>query len=93
VDGEVEAKDLVYSVTPEISPETVDARASGTVVLHAIIGNDGRPQELQYISGSPFLVKSAMEAVKWWQYRVRLVDGEAVEVDTTIQVSFPALAD
>jgi hypothetical protein len=93
VDGEVEAEDLVYRVTPEISPETVDARASGSVVLHAIIGNDGRPQELQYISGSPFLVKSAMEAVKWWQYRVRLVDGEAVEVDTTIQVSFSALAD
>ena len=40
------------------------AHVSGTVVLHAIIAKDGTIQELQYVSGPPLLMKSAMDAVK-----------------------------
>lgn len=86
VDAEKQARSLVYKVTPETPP---DADASGSVVLHTIIGTDGRPRELQYISGPPPLAQAAIEAAKWWQYRVELVDDQGVEVDTTIEVVFP----
>jgi hypothetical protein len=86
VEGEVEAKKIVYRLTPEIPPRARLANVSGTVVLHAIIGwNDGVPRELQYVSGPPFLVKSATDAVKLWRYQA---DGRT-DIDTTIEVMFP----
>jgi len=86
VDGEVQARSLVYRVTPEIPDEAQVANVSGTVVLHAVINRDGRARELQYLSGPPLLAQAAIDAVTWWQY---MVTGEPVEVDTTIQVVFP----
>jgi hypothetical protein len=86
VDGEVQARSLVYRVVPEIPHEAQVANLSGTVVLHAVINRDGRAREVQYLSGPPLFAQPAINAVTWWQY---MVTGENVEVDTTIQVVFP----
>jgi|SRR5271165_2730058 len=89
VDGEVQAKSLVYRVAPELPAVASVANVRGTVVLHAIIDTRGRPRELDCISGPPQLVKAAMDAVRWWQYRVQMVnDEQAAEVETTIEVNF-----
>jgi protein TonB len=64
------------------------AHVSGTVVLHAVIAKDGTIQELQYVSGPPLLMKSAMDAVKQWRYKPTQLNGDPVEVDTTIDVVF-----
>src|SRR5712664_3838513 len=91
VDPETQARSLVYRVLPEI-PATQAANTSGTVVLHAVIGTDGRAHELSYVSGPQVLVQAAIDAVTWWQYRINVVSlepFEAQEVDTTISVLFP----
>jgi outer membrane biosynthesis protein TonB len=85
VDSEVEAESLVYQVAPEIPHEAQLANVSGTVVLHAVVGIDGRPHDLQYISGPPLLAQAAIDTVTWWQYRI---NEEDVEIDTTIPVVF-----
>jgi Gram-negative bacterial TonB protein C-terminal len=85
VDNETEAQRLVYRVTPEIPHEAQLTNVSGTVVLHAVIGIDGRPHDLQYVSGPRLLADAAINSVTWWQYRV---DELNVEVDTTIPVVF-----
>jgi protein TonB len=40
------------------------------------------------ISGPPLLVQAAMQAVQQWKYRPTLLNGEPVEVITTIDVNF-----
>jgi protein TonB len=40
------------------------------------------------MSGHPLLVPSALAAVKQWRYRPTLLNGEAVEVLTNIDVNF-----
>ena len=60
----------------------------GVVVLHAIIDRDGRVSELRVISGHPLLVKAAIDAVNQWRYQPTLLNGQPVEVETTITVSF-----
>jgi protein TonB len=40
------------------------------------------------VSGPEHLIAPAMDAVKQWRYRPTLIDGEPVEVDTTISVIF-----
>lgn len=86
--GEVEAALLVNRVVPEYPPIARTAHVSGTVVLHAIISKEGAVQELTYVSGPPLLLKAAMDAVRQWRYRPTMLDGEPVEVETTIQVVF-----
>ena len=92
IDPEVQAKSLVYKVLPETPPSAQAANASGVVVLHVVIGTDGKTHELSYISGPLALAQAAIDAVKWWQYRINVVSlepYEAQEVDTTISVLFP----
>jgi protein TonB len=64
------------------------AGIDGLVKLHAIIGKDGTIQELSLISGHPLLVQAALDAVRQWRYEPTLVNGQAVEVDTAIEVFF-----
>jgi hypothetical protein len=91
IEPETQAKELVYRVVPEL-PAAQAANTSEVVVLHAVIGTDGRPHELSYVSGPPAFAQAAIDAVKWWQYRINVVSlepFEAQEVDTAISVLFP----
>jgi TonB family protein len=79
---------LVKQVTPVYPAIAKTAHISGTVVLHALIGTDGKIADLQYVSGPPLLMKAAMDAVREWEYKPVLLNGEAVRADTTITVVF-----
>ena len=51
------------------------------MILHAIIAKDGTIQKLEYVSGPPLLMRTAMDAVKQWRYRPTMLNGEPVEVE------------
>ncbi|HEX7893816.1 MAG TPA: TonB family protein [Terriglobales bacterium] len=79
----------VHDVMPQYPQMAKIARVQGPVVLAAVIGKDGTIQNLHVIStASPLLNQSALEAVKQWRYRPYILNGEPVEVDTTITVNF-----
>jgi periplasmic protein TonB len=88
VGGAVQAASLVNKVTPVYPAIAKTAHVQGTVVLHAIIAKDGSVEKLQYVSGPPLLMASAMSAVKEWKYKPTELNGQPVEVDTTVQVVF-----
>jgi protein TonB len=88
VGGNVAAANLIRQVQPVYPAIAKTAHISGTVVLHAVISKDGSIQELTYISGPPLLMKNAMDAVRQWRYKPTLLNGEPVDVDTTISVVF-----
>jgi periplasmic protein TonB len=88
VGGNVQQANLIHQVMPVYPEIAKTAHIQGTVILHAIIAKDGTVQELQYISGPPLLMRSAMDAVRQWRYRPTLLNGEPVQVDTTISVVF-----
>jgi periplasmic protein TonB len=79
---------LMKKVQPQYPPLARQARIQGAVVLQASIGKDGAVQNLRAVSGHPMLTPAAIEAVKQWKYRPYFLNGEAVEVDTTITVNF-----
>jgi TonB family protein len=65
------------------------AHIDGTVVLQATIGMDGGVHNLHVVSApSPSLAASALWAVSHWEYRPYFLNGEPVEVQTTINVIF-----
>jgi TonB family protein len=86
--GTVQAAKLIHLVQPEYPREAKRMLIQGTVHLHAIIGKDGRVSELRVIDGDPDLAHAAMNAVRRWRYKPTLLEGNPVEVDTTISVVF-----
>ena len=86
--GSVQAALLVNKVQPVYPPLARQTRISGTVRLHAHYFQDGSVESLEVISGHPLLVRAAMDAVQQWKYKPTLLNGEPVEVDTTIDVIF-----
>ncbi|MGA2369499.1 MAG: energy transducer TonB [Candidatus Korobacteraceae bacterium] len=79
---------LVHKVQPSYPPLARQARIQGVVVLQALIGKDGSIQNLHVVSGHPMLTNAALEAVKEWRYKPYYLNGEPVEVETTINVNF-----
>ncbi len=88
VGGNVTAARIINRVQPVYPALARQTRISGTVRLHAIIGKDGTIQQLEVLSGHPLLQQNALEAVRQWRYQPTLLNGEPVEVDTTIDVIF-----
>jgi TonB family protein len=80
---------LVKKQTPIYPQGAKDARVSGNVLLQATIGKDGKIHDLRVIlSPSPMLNNSAIEAVSHWEYKPYLLNGEPVEVETTVNVIY-----
>jgi periplasmic protein TonB len=79
---------LIHRVEPTYPPLAKAARVQGEVVLTAIISTAGQIENLQLISGHPMLVPEAIAAVKQWRYKPYLLNGQPVEVETTITVIF-----
>lgn len=81
---------LVLSRVQPVYPEEAKAAgAQGSVVLAVIIGKDGTVQNLHVItSASPLLNQAALDAVKQWRYKPYVLNGNPVEVDTSVSVTF-----
>jgi len=73
---------------PAYPPAARKKAIEGAVVLKAVIAKDGGVKNLSVIKGHPLLVPAAIEAVKTWKYKPYYVNGEPVEVETTITVNF-----
>lgn len=79
---------LVNKVEPQYPQMAKVAHVQGDVVLQALISKNGAIENLRAVSGHPILIQAAMEAVKQWRYKPYLLNGEPVEVETTITVKF-----
>jgi protein TonB len=79
---------LTRKVQPVYPPLAKTARIQGDVVLNAVISKNGTIENLRVMSGHPMLVTSALDAVKQWKYKPYVLNGEPVEVETTITVKF-----
>jgi protein TonB len=88
VGGNVQQARLIHHVKPVYPPLAIPARVQGMVRLEALISKDGTIQNLHVLSGHPLLIPSAMDAVRQWRYQPTLLNGEPVEVVTTIDVVF-----
>jgi len=86
--GNVQAANLIEQVNPIYPPLARQARIQGVVVMEAVISKEGSIESLRVVTGHPLLNQAALDAVKQWKYRPTLLNGEPVEVITTVTVMF-----
>jgi protein TonB len=80
---------LIRRVDPVYPLIAIKTHTEGTVRLKAIIDEDGNVTEpIEVLSGHPFLVRAALEAVKHWKYSPTIVSGEPMSVTGIIEVTF-----
>jgi periplasmic protein TonB len=84
---------LIHKVEPQYPHIAIVTGVKGEVRLHAIIAKDGTIQSLTVVSGPPLLIAAARDAVSQWRYRAYRLNGQPVEVETFITVSFKGIRD
>jgi TonB family protein len=90
VGGNVQATKLIKMARPEYPAELQQLGIQGAVVMRAVISTTGELLNLEAINADvdARLVKAALDAVRQWQYQPTLLNGQPVEVVTTITVDF-----
>ena len=88
VGGTVQAANLQESPAPIYPPLAKAAQVQGTVKLQIRIGADGHVKDVTVISGHPLLTTAAMDAAKLYVYKPTLLNGQAAEVVTDVEIVF-----
>jgi len=79
---------LIHKVRPDYPENARMAGIQGPVVMKAIIGKDGKVRNLEVVSGPAPLRSAALAAVEPWRYKPYYVNGEPMDVASTITVNF-----
>jgi TonB family protein len=89
VGGLVQGGKLIEEKKPDY-PESARARGiEGAVLLEVVISMEGVPLNWKVLSSpDPDLSQAAIDAVRQWRYEPTLLNGEPIEVLTTISVRF-----
>ena len=82
------ARNLLTKAVPVYPPEAKKAKIQGKVVLSVVVGKDGNIENLQVLSGPTELQQSSLDAVRQWTYKPYILNGDPVEVKTTVNVIY-----
>jgi TonB family protein len=88
VSSEVMEGNLLKRVEPEYPAFARKAQIHGEVRLQAVVSKTGVIKNLRAISGHPILIQAALDAVKQWQYKPFLLNGEPAEAEGVVIVAF-----
>jgi TonB family protein len=88
VSAGVMAANVVSAPQPSYPKLASLTHMQGEVVMQAIISKDGTIENVHVIKGHRLLRGAATNAVRTWRYRPYLVNGQPVEVATTVSVDF-----
>jgi TonB family protein len=86
--GDVMVQQVLTRVAPAYPALAKQKGISGEVELYAAVGRDGAVEQVAPVRGPSALQSAAADAVKQWRFRPYLVNGQPVEVDTTVWVDF-----
>ena len=92
VGGQVQSARLVERSPPSYPAEARENNITGVVVLEAVIDTAGRVRDIKLVDGHPMLAPSAIETVSQWRYKPTLLNGQAVEVVTRVEVIYTLTA-
>jgi TonB family protein len=85
----VSAPKILYRIDPEFSEEARKNKMQGRVILHVIIGTDGKAHDIQVLRPLGMgLDEKAVEAVKQWKFEPGRKDGQPVPVQVSFEISF-----
>ena len=86
--GDIRPPAKTKHVAPIYPPLARQNRVQGTVILEAVISEEGRVRDLRVLRSIPLLENAAMDAVRQWEFTPTLLNGQRVPVLMTVTVAF-----
>lgn len=83
--------DRVTKVAPIYPPAAAQKGMGGTVHLLAVIGKDGKVQDVRPINGPIGLVTAAVDAILQWRYQPTLLNQQPIEMQEQFTIEFRPL--
>lgn len=81
-------ENLIKKVAPIYPPLAKQVRIQGKVKVQVVISKAGTVESVNVVSGHPLLVQAAVNAVKQWQYKPFLAEGQPITASTEVEVPF-----
>jgi TonB family protein len=81
-------RSLIYKVDPVYPPIAKEEQVEGTVVLQALVDENGVVRDVAYVGGPAMLAAAAIDALKQWRYRPSYRNGKRIESETQVTVNF-----
>ena len=79
---------IVHKVPPVYPVEAKKEKIQGTVTLSVVINKDGSPENIKVTGGPKELQQSALDAVRQWSWQPYLLNGDPIEVLTTVNIVY-----
>jgi protein TonB len=80
---------VIYKADPEYTPEALEAKLAGTVILSLVIDAEGNPTEIKLTKGlGKGLDEKAVECLQKWRFTPGTRFGEPVPVKATVEINF-----
>jgi len=79
---------VVKTIAPMYPPIARVRRLSGSVVVQVTVGKDGKVHNPQFVSGQQVFRDAAFDAVKQWQFKPAMLNGQAIDQTTEIKMDF-----
>jgi len=86
--GQIKEPRLISSTPPIYPAWALNEGVRGIVVIDALIDSTGKVKDMKAISGPPSLIHAAMDALARWKYEAARLNGQPIEVHTTVQINF-----
>jgi TonB family protein len=86
--GSVQQAMLLGQTKPVYPAAAKMEGTQGAVIMQIVVGRDGRVSDIRVISGAPVLADAAMDAVRRWCYTPTKLNGQPVEVVSTVSINF-----
>ncbi len=88
VGGKIMPPTKIKDVKPVYPDMAQSAHVTGTVIVEATIGEDGKVIDAKVLRSIPMLDKAALDAVRQWEYTPTLLNGVPVPVVLTVTIKF-----
>ena len=80
---------VLHKVKPEYPEEARAKHIKGPVTLRVLVDPAGNVASMNVQSGNPILADAAQKAVQQWKFKPFTVNGDPVEVESTVTLNFP----
>ena len=88
VGGDVKPPVKTKNVQPVYPPGARENRVQGVVMLDVTVGTDGKVKDIKVLRSVKGLDDAALQAVRGWEYKPTIVNGQPAQVITTVPVVF-----
>jgi TonB family protein len=78
----------IKQAKPQYSAEAMRARVEGTVTMEALVDERGLVADARVVKSIPLLDQLALEAVRQWEFKPALLNGEPVPVIVMLHLDF-----